>query len=130
MEPEEEENEYLNSKKLKKLIEKNNICNIQFLEVKLKSEYSGTKLKKFYAANILDLVKGLDFEYTKYNSFEIRGEKHITIIEPVLDYKKIKEYQIFRLKEWPFRVFVSEELKSEIEKKRISGCEFTKVKMR
>lgn len=65
---------------------------------------------------------------SKYDEFKLNnGEKIISIEKPVLFETKIKN-NIFRLKNNEFAIFISQVLKERIEKEKLTGFDFFKLK--
>ncbi|GIQ61429.1 hypothetical protein Flavo103_45640 [Flavobacterium collinsii] len=116
----------LMSEKLKFVVEKNLTGNehIDWIDCKVKKE---DEERKYYILRFNKMLDVLNMEETTF----VRGTDHI--IRPVFSYSKIKDYNIFvkpsshDLWRVPSGFYVSEKLKKEIEKEKLTGLDFSKV---
>jgi hypothetical protein len=115
------------SEKLKKIIEDSNDKNLEFASVQLislgKDEIDLNN--SYFFMNILNRVECFDFEKSVYKTAE--GFPNIvTRIETlILDENKIGDRKIFRIRQSPAIIFVSEDIKENIEKSKLLGVEVT-----
>ena len=101
---------------------------LQFIPIEAINKSTGKLCTSFYLVNICCLLDGLDLEHSKYSVFTV-GEKKVLSVKVYSLKKSVTEgHHIFRLKSSSAAIFVSEELKKEIEKNRITGCDFLEVK--
>lgn len=116
------------SSRFKSLLEKIGVKNVQFLPITIENIKDGTKLHDYTIANICGLVDALDWSNSLYNEIVTgQGEKLIIFASHVLLGDRIEQH-IFRLKDDPFVVFVSEGLKKLLKLNNIDGIDFYKVK--
>ncbi len=79
---------------------------------------------KYYFLNILNNIDAINFEKSKFTEI-IPETKVLSEIEKlVLDDSKIKSRQIFRLKHFRTEIIISEKLKNNLEKLKISEFKF------
>ena len=70
---------------------------------------------------------GLDLNNSKYDVFELDGEKIVFVEKYALKSSEIVNKHIFRLKNDTIPIFVSETLKKIIEDNKFTGFEFLEV---
>ena len=90
-----------------------------FLETNFDSKgFKGYRVTKFLDKNVLDM------NFVSLKQYE---NGLFLIGDPFFIYEKIKEFDIFMLKEIPLKVFVSSKFKEAIEKNNLKGFNFKKV---
>ncbi|WP_411812465.1 imm11 family protein [Chryseobacterium scophthalmum] len=108
--------EFFVSNELKNFLEKNiKKQHINFLEFTIEK-------KQYWFLNIVGLRDCMDYENSVYSKYENNEPDEITNL--VIDEEKIDEYDIFRLKDNPVKLFVTESLKLKMEELNFSGIEF------
>lgn len=108
--------EFFVSNELKNFLEKNiKKQQINFLEFTIEK-------KQYWFLNIVGLRDCMDYENSVYSKDENNEPDEITNL--VIDEEKIDEYDIFRLKDNPVKLFVTESLKLKMEELNFSGIEF------
>ena len=117
------------SKRFKEILVNLNVNNVQLLPIILKEKSTGVTINDYSVVNIIGLLDALDMENSKYNIFEARGKKMLSVIKYALKGDMLKNLHIIRLKESKFATFVSEILRKELSKNSISGCDFLEVKV-
>lgn len=107
--------------------------NLQILPIKIKDIVSEQKTN-YFVLHVMDVIDALDLEHSDY--FEIQldeygyeDEEKIRLIVAKYALKKdiIKGHHIFKVKKDNIRIFVSEEIKNEIEKNNLVGFCFWEV---
>jgi len=76
----------------------------------------------YYLLNITGLKECMDLENSTYSTFENGMPDEITKL--VLEEDKIEAYAIFRIKEKPLHIFVTEKLKKSLEEHNCTGILF------
>lgn len=115
------------SNKFKILTDKLLLNQVQYLPIKLIEAKSKEENLSFYVANIICVVDALDLESSKYDIFELENEKIISVQKYALKQSKIENSHIFRLKDDTIPIFVSEEIKTIIQKNSLLGFAFLEV---
>ena len=101
---------------------------LQFIPIEAINKATGNLDTSFYLVNIYNLLDGLDLEHSKYNVFTVGEEKALSVKVYALKKSVVEGHHIFRLKSSSVAIFISGKLKKEIEKNRITGCDFLEVK--
>lgn len=114
------------SARIQKALLELGIKNIQFLPVKVENTKNGAKLEGFSVLNILDSITALDREHATYEQ-DKKNPEYPIIIKPALRYEHIRNIDIFRLREQPILVFVSQRIKEKLEVMQASGFKFISV---
>lgn len=118
------------SKKAKKIIKKYNNKKIQFLPVKIKEVRSDKILKDYFVVNVYHCLDALVLDESDYSIFKTDdGEEMLSIKKYVLDGNKIKGHDIFKLKNKPIPVFLSQQIVTLIKNNNLSGFDFLEVKV-
>lgn len=127
------------SSRLRELIERLGITDIQYLPLIMRGEKSNREITGYSIANYLSIIDCLHRQrsiyriYTKSNLmfWEQRPEMLGTFTDVqkvVLDKSKIGESRLFRL--WGYDiVIVREDIKLALEQKEITGCKFTELEV-
>ena len=84
--------------------------------IKVKHTFRGNQ---YYLLNLLEIKKCMDYNNSEYTTYENKKIDKITNLVTLPN--TISKYDIFRLKEHPYNIFISEELKNEIENEKITG---------
>lgn len=100
---------------------------VQYLPVKIIDKFTKVEIDSYCVANIVTVIDALDLGKSKYDVFELDGEKIISIEKYALKGNEIVGKHIFRIKDDTIPVFVSEELKKKIEDNNLTGFEFLQV---
>jgi hypothetical protein len=100
---------------------------VQYLPIKIEDVVSKTENSTYQVANILNVVDALDLKNSKYDVFELDGEKILTVEKYALKESEIKGHHIFRLKDDTIPIFVSEKIKNIIELDEMLGFAFLEV---
>jgi len=99
---------------------------VQYLPIKA----FGKEKIDAYLLNICNLVDALNLDNSKYNIYELDdNEKMLSIQKYALTGSNIGKFDIFRLKNDYFSIFVTERLKNAMKKNDITGCDFLEVKV-
>lgn len=116
------------TRKFKEILDKVQNFKLQFIPIEAINKATSNSYTTFYLVNICSLLDGLDLEHSKYSVFTVGEEKVLSVKVYSMKKSVVEGHQIFRLKSSSVAIFVSEELKKEIEKNRITGCDFLEVK--
>ena len=100
---------------------------VQYLPVKILDSSNKTENHLYQIANILDVIDAIDFENSKYDIFEVRDQKVLSVIKYALKKSKIQGHHIFRLRDDTIPIFVSEEIKTIVETNNLLGFSFWEV---
>ncbi len=79
--------------------------------------------KEYWLLNIVGLRDCMDKDKSKFTVFEANGEPD-EITNLTVHETQINEYDIFRIKEKPLHIFITEALKEELEKQQVSGLKY------
>ena len=121
---------FLISDKFKNALENISLYGVQYLDIKVINSKNNKLLGKYYVANIYNLIDALDLENSKYTEWDVgEVEKIISVQVFALKKEKISGVYIFRLRDHPETIFISDVVKKVIEKNGITGCEFFKVRV-
>jgi len=119
------------SSRLVKILQEN-IAGIQYLPVSVLNS-KGQKLDGFSLANFLFFIEAFDYDNSEFNRFStdfpnpnVRG-KLAGVTKFVLKKERLVGLDVFRLRDYESRFFVSEKFKSLFEENRFSGYSFRKV---
>ena len=111
--------------------------NLQLLPIKIKNIVNEQKTN-YFVLHVMDVIDALDLEHSDYfeiqldeygYEYEEEDEEKIRLIVAKYALKKdiIKGHHIFKVKKDNIRIFVSEEIKNEIEKNKLFGFCFWEV---
>ena len=111
--------------------------NLQLLPIKIKNIVNEQKTN-YIVLHVMDVIDALDLEHSDYfeiqldeygYEYEEEDEEKIRLIVAKYALKKdiIKGHHIFKVKKDNIRIFVSEEIKNEIEKNNLVGFCFWEV---
>ena len=101
---------------------------IQFLPVRLIDRAEKQRPTGYYALNILDIVENaVNMEKSKYTLFGSGDCKLVSFQKYVLRTESINGLHIFKLKEAPFSVFVSELIRESIVQNGMTGFDFLEI---
>lgn len=121
---------FIISTRLKKVLEKIEVKGVQYLPITIKNIKDLSSTNEYYVANVCNMCNGLDFDNSKYDEVNVDKEQKTLFIEfHVLKIEKITGMHIFKLNEDQFPIFISEQVKHQIEDNNISGCDFLEVKV-
>lgn len=101
------------SDELKEALENYGIDNVQYYPVRLRDQNTGQTEGGYWIANIIGLLDCLDRGKSKTKPSA--SGMGIKISSMVIDESKTNDTKIFRLKERPSRVIISEDLKLHLE---------------
>jgi len=87
--------------------------------IKVKHTFRG---RQYYLINLLDVKNCMDYENSEYTTYDNKELKDITKL--VVIPNKTDKYDIFRIKEKLTNIFITEDLKNEIESMNITGVKF------
>lgn len=102
---------------------------IQYLDISIRNIKNNTELIGYNVANVITVLDALDLENSKYDLFELDDEKILSVEKYALKGCKIKDYNIFKLKDDTIPTFVSEEFKNKVEENNFTGFQFLEVKV-
>ena len=111
--------------------------NLQLLPIKIKNIVNEQKTN-YFVLHVMDVIDALDLEHSDYfeiqldeygYEYEEEDEEKIRLIDAKYALKKdiIKGHHKFKVKKDNIRIFVSEEIKNEIEKNNLVGFCFWEV---
>ncbi|ETI96752.1 MAG: hypothetical protein Q606_CBAC00026G0003 [Intestinibacter bartlettii DORA_8_9] len=115
--------------------------NLQLLPIKIKNIVSEQKTN-YFVLHVMDVIDALDLEHSDYreiqlaelnelnedeNEDEYENETYLMIAKCALKKDIIKGHHIFKVKKNNIKIFVSEEIKNEIEKNNLVGFCFWEV---
>ena len=104
------------SSELKTFLEKNILKQqLNFIEFTIEK-------KQYWFLNIVGLRDCMDYKNSVYSKYENNEPDEITNL--VIDEEKIDEYDIFRLKDNPVKLFVTESIKLKMEELNFEGIDF------
>lgn len=119
------------SQKTKNLINENEIDGVQFLPINIVNRKTNEINKNYYTVNILNSVnEAVDLNKTLHHYSKDADNNDVLMIDdprPKIIYEKVKNLNIFRIKENPFSIYISETVKKLFERHNITGIEYTKV---
>lgn len=116
------------TERFKTVLEKYDLGNVQFLPVTAVSK-DGSEEIRGYLLNICNIPDALNRKESKYSVHKVGKEKWLSIQRYVLTESQIGPYDIFRIKDDYFTVFVSERIKKAIKDNKITGCDFVEIKV-
>ena len=100
---------------------------VQYLPIGVIDRFTEIRVYSYSVANIVTLIDALDLNNSKYDVFELDGEKIVFVEKYALKSSEIVNKHIFRLKNDTIPIFVSETLKKIIEDNKFTGFEFLEV---
>jgi len=122
------------SEKLKNALIVNRIDGIQFLKITILLS-DNSQIDGFSIANFTNFIEALDHDRSKYTRFSddfpnpnVRG-KISGITKFILLQRKIIHFDIFRLKDFELRYFVSEKFKKIFDENNFTGYSFEEVEL-
>jgi hypothetical protein len=122
------------SRRLQEALTRQNIGGIQFLPVRV-FRPTGAQISGFAIANILTRKRAMVREQSVFEVFPAdyflsprRGEVR-SIVRAVLDQRAIDGLDIFRLDEYPRRIYVSDRFRRTVEEGRFTGLGFSKTRV-
>ncbi|WP_343073985.1 DUF1629 domain-containing protein [Clostridium sp. YIM B02506] len=114
------------SDSFKKAFENEGMTGIQFLQVSVINKDNDIEVGIYYVANIINLIAAVDKEKSEY--FELAPDRY-SFVSFVLKEEAIRDFDIFRLKEYDVQAFASERFKKMIKNNKLTGFNFNKVKI-
>lgn len=107
---------HLVSEKVKKVFEKHDIENVQFLQPKI-LHHSGVEIPGYYILNITEMIDGLDFEHTSWLTDQKWDVEYpqLNILKIALKQSTVARRDIFRILPSKVEVIISQRLKSILE---------------
>ncbi|GAA0180836.1 hypothetical protein SH2C18_34620 [Clostridium sediminicola] len=117
------------SSKFVEIIKKIGVREVQFLPVVIKEVNTGKIIEGYSVLNITRLTNAIDLPNSLYTEIEARDIKVISVIKYALNKNKLKGSHLVRLKAHKFATFISDEIKNELEKNKITGFGFLEVKV-
>ncbi len=115
------------SGKLKAALEKAGIDNIDYYPAKITDKVSKKVYEDYFVANVIGVIACLDWDSSEYTTRIGMPDVLRSIEDMQLDYSKIHDQKIFRLKEWLGIVVVDESVKKTVEAAKITGVDFLPV---
>lgn len=105
------------------------IDSVQFLPV-LIEEKNTNKKNNAYILNVLSVIEGaIDFEKSVFGIFKVEEIEITSFRKHVLKADIISGTHIFRLKEDPLAIFVSEQIKDLIDNSKLKGFDYLEVSL-
>ncbi len=102
---------------------------VQFLPV-LIEEKDTTKKNSAYILNVLSVIDGaIDFEESDFDIFKFEEIEITSFRKHVLIENNIGGMHIFRLKEDPLALFVSEQIKDLIDNSKLKGFDYFEISL-
>jgi hypothetical protein len=118
------------STKFKETLDRIGVTNIQYIPVRIKNVVDDSLVERYFVANICSLIDALDLENSDYSVFELdENEKVLSVRKYALKRNAIKGLHVFRVEKSQMAIFVSEKVKEEVERNKITGCDFLEVKI-
>jgi len=119
------------SARLQEALSAAGIGGIQYLPVRVLRP-NGDEISGFAIANILNFVAALDNSQSKYlvyddNWPDRKGEIR-AIIRPVLRAKAVEQFDVIRLKEYAWSIYVSDRFRSTFELNKLTGYGFRSLR--
>jgi hypothetical protein len=114
------------SGKFKNICDDLKINGIHLLPISIQNKISKEILENYYLLNIFNFIEALDLKKSKFKPPK-NDELLKPLPHPVLIRNKIQSLDIFRLKEYDAKIFISERLKNEMEFANITGCVYEEV---
>ena len=96
---------------------------VQLLPIKVVNKDTGLEIDKFFVLNVLTSLDALDLE----NSKCVYIGAELSVMVYAIKGDNVGSHHIFRLKDEPFSVFVSEKIYKIIKKHKMLGCELVKL---
>ena len=124
---------FLISSKFKDLLVEMDIKGLEFYPLILKCTNQVDMELLTFLANILvviDFNVAVDLKRSKYFYYELNnGKRLISFTNHCLKSSAINKYDIFRLSDNTFPIFISEKVKKAIEDHGITGCDFLEIEI-
>jgi hypothetical protein len=120
---------FLISPKFKDILLKQNVKNVQYLPVIIKEKNNGCIIESFHVVNITTLTDALDLDNSKYTERTIDNIKFKSIIKCALKSKYIEGLDLLRIKDNKFSTYISERIKKEINRNKLTGMDLLEVKV-
>ncbi|WP_297422739.1 DUF1629 domain-containing protein [Clostridium sp.] len=117
------------SEKFRNAIDKIACNSIQYLDIKIINKETNEINNTYKVANVITVLDALDLKNSKYDLFELDDEKILSVEKYALKRDKIKDYNIFKLKDDTIPTFVSEEFKNKVEENNLTGFQFLEVRV-
>lgn len=120
---------FIVSEKLKKILENTYQDMLQLLPLKVSCDYCSIE-QTVYLANPFDVVDALDLDHSKYSVYALdENETMISIQKYALKSSAVFGHDIFRIKNDGLSIFISDKLRKELLKNKVSGCDYLEVKV-
>lgn len=118
------------SSKFRQILESVDVPDIQICPVRIKEKNAGKEVNGYSIINIITFTDAFDLDNSDYSYLTIKktGQKVLSVRKYALKSSALEGKHLIRLKEGKFATFVSETLKNEICKQKLSGCDFLEVK--
>lgn len=120
---------FLISSGFKKVIEKLEIKEVQFLPVCIQEMHTKKEISGFSVLNITGIIDALDQENTIFDDFGGGELSFKSVLKPVLKEEKLKGIHLFRVKGDEYSIYISKTLKDALQKNKITGCVFKEIKV-
>lgn len=120
---------FLISPKFKDILVNLIVKDVQYLPVIIKEKYNGSIIEGFHVVNITALTDALDLENSKYTERTIDNIKYKSIIKYTLKSKEIDGLDLVRIKDNKFATFISEKVKKEIKRNKLTGIDLLEIKV-
>lgn len=111
------------SRLMRDLLEKGGVDNVDYYEAFIRHKPTGEE-KKYWAANIVGKVKGMDREKSKFAPFDDHPVLVEDIEKLVLDEKELQGVRICRLAEYRNLIIIDGMVKNIIEQAGVTGVVF------
>jgi hypothetical protein len=115
----------MGSKKLKELLAKHALADIEYLQFTLLNHKGRVASKDCFIMNVIGTVDCVDKDRTEGETSSLTPERYTEIERLFLDDDKINpDLKIFRITSMPELIIVREDLKEKIEEEQITGVAF------
>ena len=111
------------SKNFKNTLDKVGVDNIDYYQAMVSNEVTGEVFHDIYVANVIGLLTCMDMEKSEYEPYAGIPNKINEIGKLVLKENAIKDYKVFRMKEFSSIIIIDESVKNEIELAGITNTE-------
>ena len=102
---------------------------VQLLPVKVINKDTKEEIENYYVLNVLPFLDALDLEHSLHTYFTCGDIKVLSVMKYALRKEGVENHNIFRLKESPMSIFVSEHFKRIAEENKMLGLDFLEVKV-
>lgn len=117
------------SQKFQLILKNIGIQNVQYLPIRIVNISTNEILEGFSVINVVCLTDAINLANSLYTEIEVSGIKVLSAIKYALNEKKLNGLHIVRLQNSRFATFISETVKNELERNKITGCDYLEVKI-